>query len=88
MLTLIQLIGLASKIYSLLIIGRVILSWVNPDPYNPIVRLVVRVTEPVLGPVRNLLPAMGGFDFSPILVLIAIQLLENLLIRAIVGLAM
>ena len=74
--------------YMWIVVARAVISWVNPDPYNPIVRLVVRVTEPVLGPVRNLLPALGGFDFSPILVLIAIQLLENLLIRAIVGLSM
>jgi YggT family protein len=82
------MIGLASKAYSVLIIARVILSWVGPDAHNPLVGFVYRATEPVLGPVRSLLPSMGGLDFSPILVLIGIQILEELLVRALIGLAM
>jgi YggT family protein len=88
MMLLIQLITLASKLFTLLIIARVVLSWVSPDPSNGLVRFVYRATEPVLGPVRSLLPAMGGFDFSPILVLIGVQVLENLLVRALIGMAM
>jgi len=88
MMAVIQMITLASKLFTLLIIARVVLSWVSPDPHNPLVRFVYRVTEPVLGPVRSLLPAMGGFDFSPILVLIGVQVLENLLVRALIGMAM
>ena len=76
-----DLISLAVKIYSLVLLGRVILSWVQPDPSNPIAVFLVRVTEPVLAPVRNLLPAMGGMDFSPILVLFGLQILEEVTIR-------
>ncbi|ERP89357.1 membrane protein [Alcanivorax sp. P2S70] len=57
---------------------RVILSWVAPDPYNPVVRIVVQITEPVMAPVRKLLPPMGGFDLSPLVVLLGIQLLQIL----------
>ncbi|EKF74567.1 hypothetical protein A11A3_08070 [Alcanivorax hongdengensis A-11-3] len=57
---------------------RVILSWVAPDPYNPVVRVIVQITEPIMAPVRKLLPPMGGFDLSPLLVLLGIQLLQIL----------
>ena len=59
---------------------RVILSWVNPDPRNPVVGLLYQLTEPILRPARNLLPPISGFDLSPILVMIAIQLLKLLLV--------
>lgn len=54
---------------------RVILSWVAPDPYNPIVRLVAEITEPVMAPARKILPPMGGLDLSPVLVLLGLQFL-------------
>lgn len=57
---------------------RVILSWVAPDPYNPIVRVVVQITEPIMAPCRRLLPAMGGLDLSPLIVLMGVQLLKIL----------
>ena len=57
---------------------RVILSWVAPDPYNPVVRVIVQVTEPIMAPIRKLLPPMGGFDLSPLIVLLGIQLLQIL----------
>ena len=52
------------EIYSWLLIGRVIISWVNPDPYNPIVQFLIRITEPVLEPIRNAIPSFGGIDLS------------------------
>ena len=85
---LITLIGLVSKVYTLLIIGRVILSWVNVDPGNRLVNLIHRLTEPVLRPVRQFLPNLGGLDLSPILVLFAIQVIEQLLVSALVNFAM
>ncbi len=54
---------------------RVILSWVAPDPYNPVVRLVAEITEPVMAPARKILPPMGGLDLSPVVVLLALQFL-------------
>jgi YggT family protein len=60
------------------VILRIILSWVAPDPYNPMVRLVAQLTEPVMAPARRLLPPMGGFDLSPLLIIIAIQVVQAL----------
>ena len=60
------------------VLFRVILSWVAPDPYSPVVRVIVQITEPIMAPVRKLLPPMGGFDLSPLLVLLGIQLLKIL----------
>ncbi|MGB2247334.1 MAG: YggT family protein [Alcanivorax sediminis] len=60
------------------VLVRVILSWVAPDPYNPVVRIIVQITEPIMAPVRKLLPPMGGFDLSPLFVLLGIQLLQIL----------
>ena len=67
-------------IYFYLIIGRAIISWVNPDPYNPIVRFLYTVTEPIMRPARKIIPPIGGsLDISPIIVLILIQLLRSAL---------
>lgn len=84
---LIDLVRMASTVFSLLIIVRALMSWVSPDPRNPIVSFVYRLTEPVLGPVRSLLPMMGGIDFSPILVLVGIQVLERVLIQMLIAMA-
>lgn len=77
---LIWLIDTAVDVYVLLIIIRAILSWVNPNPYHPAVHFVHRVTEPVLRPVRQILPPLGGFDLSPIVVIIALIFVKNLVI--------
>ena len=71
-------LGLLS-LYTWVIIIRALLSWVNPDPYNPLVRLLVAVTEPVLSPLRRLLPPrrMGGLDLSPMVAILLLQLLKN-----------
>jgi YggT family protein len=66
-------------LYSLVLLASVVLSWVELSPDNPFVRVVRQLTEPVLQPVRRLLPAMGGFDFSALLVLFAIRLLQRFL---------
>lgn len=67
---------LAYVFWSVLI--RVILSWVAPDPGNPVVRIIIQITEPLLAPVRNMLPPMGGFDLSPIFVLLGVQFIRIL----------
>ena len=64
-------------IYMWIIIARAVLSWVNPDPYNPIVRFIHNVTEPVLYRIRRALPVTyAGIDFSPIVVFFAIMFLK------------
>ena len=64
-------------VYSFLIIGRAIISWVSPDPYNPIVQFLYTVTEPVMKYARRIIPPIGGtIDISPIVVLVLIHLLR------------
>ena len=73
---LLDLISLAIQIYIYIIIARALISWVSPDPYNPIVRFLYRATEPVLRPVRELLPS-SQIDFSPMIVILGLILLTQ-----------
>ena len=74
------LIQLSVQIYSLIILARVLMSWVNIDPYSPLARTIFDLTEPVLAPVRNLLPQAAGLDFSPIIVMVLLQIVGQMLI--------
>lgn len=77
-----QILHLALQIYMWLIIARALLSWVNPDPYNPIVQFLYKVTEPVLGYLRRRVPLIfGGLDLSPLVVIFAIYLLDHFLVQ-------
>ncbi|MEJ5366371.1 MAG: YggT family protein [Desulfosoma sp.] len=67
--------------YMWIIIARAVLSWVNPDPYNPIVRFLYSITEPVLHAIRRRIPfAFGGIDFSPMIVILVLLFLQNFLV--------
>ena len=78
---LLDLVSLAIVIYIYIIIARAIISWVSPDPYNPIVRFLYRATEPVLRPVRERLPiSQMGIDFSPMIVILGLYVLKEYLI--------
>ena len=75
--------------YMWIIIGRAVISWVNADPHNPIVRFLYEVTEPVLGRIRRMLPmSMGGLDFSPIIVIVLIMFLQSFLVPTMKQLAL
>jgi YggT family protein len=67
-------------LYSLVVLVAVVLSWVQIDPRNPLVTITHALTEPVLAPIRRMLPAMGGLDLSPMVLLFALQLLKGLLV--------
>ena len=74
--------------FMFIIIARAVLSWVSPDPYNPIVRFIHNVTEPVLYQIRKRLPMMyGGIDFSPIIVILIIIFLRIFVVNSLEGLA-
>jgi YggT family protein len=76
-----KLVDFALSAYMWIIIGRAIVSWVNPDPYNPIVRFLHEVTEPVLSRIRRLVPAFAGnIDFSPVILILAIIFLQSFLV--------
>ena len=78
-----SLIGLAAQLLDILffaVLGGIILSWVAPQSRHPATLLLWQITEPVMAPVRRMLPALGGLDFSPIVVFILIQLIEMAII--------
>ena len=76
------ILDLALNIYMWLIIARALLSWVNPDPYNPIVRFLYNVTEPVLSYLRRRIPIIfGGLDLTPLIVILAIMFLRIFLVQ-------
>ena len=75
-----ELVNLAINIFLFAVFIRAILSWINPDPYHPVARLLDSVTEPVMRPAQRALPPVGGLDLSPVLVMIGLVLLKMLLI--------
>ena len=76
------------NIYMWIIIARAVISWVNPDPYNPIVRFLYSITDPVLLAIRRRLPlSFGGIDFSPIVVILVIIFLQRFLVASLHDLA-
>jgi len=75
------MLQLVFDVYSLVILASVVLSWVNLPPDNPIVRVTTALTEPLLAPIRRIMPAVGGFDLSPLVLLFALNLLRRLLLR-------
>ncbi len=83
-----KIIDMGLTLYMWLIIIRALISWVNPDPYNPIIRFLYTVTEPVLYQVRRLIPMKGiGIDFSPIIVILVIMFLQSFLVRTMLQIA-
>ncbi len=84
-----QLIDFLLTIYMWMIIGRAVISWVNADPYNPVVRFLHEITEPPLAKIRRFLPlSMGGIDFSPMLLIMAIMFLQSFLVPTLKQFAM
>ena len=83
-----KVLDIVLTIFMWIVIARAVLSWVSPDPYNPIVRFIHQVTEPVLYQIRRRIPvSFGGIDFSPILVFLAIIFLQRFVVHSLYGLA-
>lgn len=61
------------EIYFYIIVARVIASWIRIDPYHPVIQFLIRVTDPVLEPIKSVLPPVGGFDLSPIVAILIIR---------------
>jgi len=68
-----QIIGL----YKLVLIARIALSWIPHNPHNPIITFLYKITEPVLEPVRRIIPSIGGIDISPIVVFIGLSFIKG-----------
>jgi YggT family protein len=77
-----RVLEIVLNLYMWIIIIRALISWVNPDPYNPIVQILTRMTEPVLQPIRKLVPPYRiGIDFSPFIAILVIIFLQYALIK-------
>ncbi|MBM9514539.1 YggT family protein [Desulfogranum marinum] len=83
-----KLLNFVLSAYIWVIIGRAVISWVNADPYNPIVRFLIQITEPVLSKIRRVLPPMGGLDLSPMLLILAVIFLQSFLVPTLQQIAM
>lgn len=80
-------LNMALSFYMWVVIARAVLSWVSPDPYNPIVRFIHNVTEPVLRVVRSKMPGIQGIDLSPIIVIFGIYFLKAFVVKSLVDIA-
>ncbi len=74
------------NIYMWVVIIAALVSWVNPDPYNPIVRFLYGVTDPVLRPIRRRIGVFGGIDFSPLIVILGIYFIRLFLVSSLIEL--
>ena len=73
------------EIYLVIMLIRVLSSWFQVDPDSPVIRVLYQVTEPVLAPIRGILPQTGGMDFSPVVALILLQVLESIVTSLLIG---
>ena len=79
-MALITIVDYAFTFYSIILLARVLISWFPVDPYNPIVRVLHQLTEPLLAPIRRLLPQTGAIDFSPLVGFVVIILAQRIVI--------
>ncbi|QTA79061.1 YGGT domain-containing protein [Desulfonema limicola] len=87
LIALATVLNYALTFYMWVVIARAVLSWVNPDPYNQIVRIINNLTEPVLSQIRRRLPvSYGGIDFSPIIIFLVIIFLQEFIVSSLFGL--
>ncbi len=84
-----EIVDYVLTLYMYIIIARALISWVNPDPYNSIVQFLNRITEPVLNPLRKLIPAYKlGLDLSPMIAILVIMFLKRFLVGTLIQMAM
>jgi YggT family protein len=76
---LIFLVELVSNVFLVLLLARIFLPIIGVDPYQPLMQLIVRLTEPVLAPIRAVMPQAGGLDFSPMVAMILLTILQSVL---------
>lgn len=74
-----QLIEMILDVYMFILLARVVISWLTLPANNSVVDFIYKVTEPVLAPIRSVIPTLGGLDFSPLLVLFGIQIFKSVI---------
>ncbi len=77
----IQIVNMAFNVLVWLVIARCILSFVRHNPYQPLIKFVYDITEPIMAPFRRLIPAAGGIDFSPIIAILAVTLIQKIVVE-------
>lgn len=82
-----SLLDMAITLYIWAVIIRVIISWVNPDPYNQFVQIFVKITEPTLGRIRRFIPPLGGIDISPMVLIIGLYFAKSFFVNTFQDLA-
>jgi len=83
-----QVVNLVFQVYIFIVVARALISWVGPDPYNPIVRFLNKATDPVLDRMHRFLPLQfGGIDLTPVALLLALYVIKDLLLNLIAQLA-
>ena len=83
-----QLLGALFTIYTWVLIIRVLASWLSPDPFNPLMQFLTRATDPVLNPLRRVIPPIGPLDISPIVAVLILQALQHFLVRTLFDVSM
>lgn len=80
MVSLVALIDLIARLYQIVLLARVLLSWVQVDPYHPAVQFLYQITEPVLRPIRQVVPPTAmGLDFSPLIAMVLVEVLASII---------
>jgi YggT family protein len=82
---LVQLVNLFFTLYTFLIFGRVLLSWARISPYHPVAEWIYRLTEPVLAPIRNMMPQTGMVDWSPMIAMFALMILRQIVVMLVLS---
>lgn len=75
------LVSLVFNIVYFILVIRIILSWVNPDPYNEIVKIIYRISDPILAPFRRLPLQIGGMDLSPIVAFLVLSVVKSFVVN-------
>ena len=83
--SLVYVVDVFFTLLSLAILARVLLSWVRVSPYHPAVDFVYRITEPILAPLRGVLPSVGMVDISPVIAIVLLQIIQQVLVAIIRG---
>jgi YggT family protein len=81
MIVVYSFVNVLAAVLNIAILARVLLSWIPVNHESRLVLLIVEITEPILGPIRRILPPLGGLDLSPFVALILIQVAQNVLLR-------
>ncbi|VAX20865.1 Cell division integral membrane protein, YggT and half-length relatives [hydrothermal vent metagenome] len=79
-----QVLNILLTIYLWIVIIRSLITWVSPDPYNPIVQFLYRITDPALRPIQRYMPALGGIDLSPLILILLIFFIQSFFVTSLI----